>query len=317
MQALLLAVAGFGEDEPPDFVKDRNVVIPIGNGKYLTMPMPLGFNIIPNISRISTEFVLGGFKNPTKHLAHMLHQFADTFNPIGNAGFSLQTITPTAIDPLAALTENRDWTGKKVAKEDFNSNDPTPGYTRAKDTASEVSKVLSYWMNIGSGGTDYQKGLVSPTPDQLDYLIGQAFGGVGREALKVEQTITSTISGEDLPPNKIPVVGRFYGDTKGPSGISAKFYDNMERLNGHKREIEGRREDKGDVFGYMRENPEARLVRAAKDADSDVQKLRKQKRELLEKDASKERIKLIEQRINARMKRLNDRVETMRQRQVD
>lgn len=317
VQALLLAAAGFDEGEPPDFVKDRNLIIPLKNGKYLTVPMPLGFNIIPNISRITTEFALGGFKNPTKHLAHLIDQFADTFNPIGNAGFSLQTITPTAIDPLAALTENRDWTGKPIAKEDSNSMAPTPGYARAKDTASAISKTLSYWINLASGGTKYTPGLISPTPDQLDYLIGQATGGVGREALKIEQTVTSTMTGEELPPNKVPFFGRFYGDTKGQSGISSKFYDNLKTLNVHEAEIKGRRKDRGDVMGYLRDNPDARLVNLANDAERDIQRLKKQKRELLEKDAPKERVKLKEQQITARMDRFNKRVEELRAKQAD
>jgi hypothetical protein len=55
-QAMLLAAFGFDEDEPPDFVKERNIVIPTGGGKYITVPMPLGYNVIPNTSRILTEW---------------------------------------------------------------------------------------------------------------------------------------------------------------------------------------------------------------------------------------------------------------------
>lgn len=309
MQALLLAAAGFGDDEPPEFVKSRNIVIPVGDGKYVTIPMPLGFNLIPSISRLTTEFALNGFREPTKKLANFIDLFADTFNPIGNAGFSLQTIAPTAIDPFAALAENRDWTGKPIAKENINSMSPKPGYLRYKDTASEISKTLAYWMNIASGGTKYKPGLVSPTPDQLDYLIGQATGGVGREALKVEQTVTSGFTGEDLPPHKIPLVGRFYGDTKGQSSVAARYYENIKMLNAHEEEIKGLKKDNGDVKGYKERNPEARLIGFANDIESDVSELRRKKRKLLEDDAGKDRIKMNELRITARMKRLNDRVE--------
>jgi hypothetical protein len=309
MQALLLAAAGFDDDEPPEFIRSRNLIIPIGNGKYLSVPMPLGFNILPSLSRIPTEFVLSGFKKPGKRIVDILDLFADTFNPIGNAGFSLQTIAPTVVDPLAAIAENRDWTGKPIAKKDMSQSSPTPGHTRAKDTASEISKVLSRWINAGSGGTQYKPGIISPTPDQLDYLIGQATGGVGREALKAEQTITSTMTGEDLPPHKIPLLGRFYGDTKGQSGVAAKFYDNLKELNEHEAELKGRRKDKGDAKGYLRDHPEALLVPLANQIERDIQDLRRRKRELLEKDASKDRIKLVEQQISARMQRLNDRVE--------
>jgi hypothetical protein len=315
MQAVLLALAGFDDDEPPEFVRSRNLIIPTGGGKYLTIPMPLGFNILPGVSRIATEFVLGGFKNPSKKILHIVDLLADNFNPIGNAGLSLQTIAPTAIDPLAALSENRDWTGKPIAKKDMSQSAPTPGHTRAKDTASEIGKWVAYGLNALSGGTKYKPGIVSPTPDQIDYLIGQVTGGVGREALKLEQTVTSTVTGEDLPPHKIPLVGRFYGDTKGQSAVASKFYDNIKKLNEHEAEVKGRRKDKGDVTGYLRDHPEAMLTGVANQVERDVADLRKRKRELLEKNANKERIKMVEQQIANRMKFLNDRVEKAEKRQ--
>ena len=47
MQALALAAAGFDDDEPPEFVRERSLIIPIGDKKYVTIPMPLGFHARP------------------------------------------------------------------------------------------------------------------------------------------------------------------------------------------------------------------------------------------------------------------------------
>lgn len=308
MQAMMLAMAGMDDDEPPEFVRDRAIIIPTGDGKYISIPMPLGFNVLPNFGRIMTEFVLSGFKEPQKRIVHLLDVVADSFNPIGNAGISMQTIAPTVLDPMAALAENKDWTGKPIARNDFNSLNPTPGFTRAKDTASVLSKAIAEGMNWMTGGTDYKPGAFSPSPDQIDYLIGQLTGGVGREYLKAEQTVTSLFSGEELPTHKIPLVGRFYGDTTGQSSQGSAFYSNLKEINSHEAEINGRRKNREDVAGYIRDNPESRLVIMANHAEREVGKLRKQKRMLIENDASPERIKLIEQRITATMKRLNDRV---------
>jgi GGDEF domain-containing protein len=311
MQAALLA-ANFGDDEPPEFVRSRNLIIPLGDGKYFTIPMPLGFHVLPNIGRIPTEFVLSGFKNPTKRIADFVGLFADAFNPIGNAGISLQTISPTVVDPLAALAENRDWTGKPIAKQDFNPLSPSPGHTRSKDTAFWLSKKISYALNALSGGTDYKPGLISWTPDQIDYIAGQVGGGVGREIMKLEQSVTSTVSGEELPMHKIPFFGRFIGDTTGQSAEGGKFYAAIKRLNEHEAEIKGlRSEGKAqEALEYLRDNPEARLVTLANRAERDVQKLRKQKREAVEKDQT-ERVKTLEKLITMRMKTLNDRVKEL------
>ena len=312
VQALALAAAGFDDDEPPDFVKERNLIIPLANGKYLTIPMPLGYNVIPNTSRVLTEFAMSGWRDPSKRVGQIAGAFMEMFNPIGNAGWSAQTLAPTIVDPLVALSENRDWTGKPIAKKDMNSLNPTPGYTRAKETASWFGKELSYFLNLASGGTKYKPGLVSPTPDQIDYLIGQVTGGVGRELQKVEQTVTSSVTGEELPPYKIPLAGRFYGDSKSSASESNRFYENLTRLNEHENEIKGRRKNRENPGEYLRENPEARLVNMANQVERDVSEMRKRRREMLEKGASKESIKLIEERITTRMKRFNDRVRVLR-----
>lgn len=317
MQALMFAAAGFDDGEPPEFVKERSLILPTfgigGDGKYLALPMPLGFHVIPSFSRIVTEWAMSGGKNTAKRTADIFGLFASSFNPIGSAGFSIQTIAPTAADPFVALSENRDFTGKPIAREDLSGLKQTPGYTRAKDTASWFSEKLSYYLNLASGGTQYQSGVFSPTPDQIDYLFGQVTGGVGREGMKVEQAIITAFTGEDLAPNKVPLLGRFYGDTEGKSAESGKFYNNLKRMNGHKLEIDGRRKNRENVTEYLRDNPDAMLVAAAMRTQNDVGDLNKLKRKLMEKDVSKERIKLIEIQIAAKMKRLNDRIESVRE----
>ncbi|WP_297360285.1 LPD38 domain-containing protein [Thauera sp.] len=308
LQAVTLAAAGFDDEEPPEFVRERSIVIPLGDGKYASIPMPLGFHVIPSTSRILTEWALSGFRDTTKRFGDFVALFADTFNPIGNAGWSMQTLAPTALDPVAALAENRDWTGKPIAQQDFNSLRPTPGHARARDTASELSKALAYWVNLATGGTDYKPGLISPTPDQIDYLIGQITGGVGREYLKAEQTAMSLWTGEDLPPHKIPLLGRFYGDTTGQSSEATRFYNNLRDINLHRAEIEGRRKDGGDVQGYLRDNPEARIGMAGPiQVEGQVRKLREAKRTAVERgDAA--RVRAIDGQITTAMRRFNERV---------
>ena len=308
MQAALLAAAGFDEEEPPEFVRERNIIIPLGGDKYFAFPMPLGYHVIPGFSRIITEWALSGFKDTPERIASLTGMFLEAFNPIGNAGWSVQTLAPTFADPLVALSENKDWTGKPIARKDFSSMDPTPGYTRAKDTASEFSTQIAKFLNYASGGTEFRPGVLSPTPDQIDYLIGQAFGGLGREATKLEQTVLKTATGEELPPYKIPLVGRFYGETKSSAAESNRFYKNLTLLNEHENEIKGRR-DKGQPIGdYLKDNPEARLAPMARKTYKDIQQLRKRREQLVERDAPRESVKAVEEQIKRRMATFNERV---------
>lgn len=309
MQALLLAAAGFDDDEPPEFIRERNLILPIGGGKYLTLAMPLGLHVIPGIGRIATEFVLSGGKDPLKRIAAFGSMFADAFNPIGSAGWSLQTITPSVVDPFAALAENKDFTGKEIYREDFNKLNPTPGHARAKDVATIWSRYISEALNFMTGGTEFKPGMFSPSPDSIDYLIGQVTGGIGREANKVAQTVGSGISGEDLPLYKIPLVGRFVGDTEGQSGVSAKFYDAIKQINMHEAQYKGLIKDgrSAEAREYLAENQAVKLIMAGNHAELAVRKLRTMKRDLIEADADQDRVRAIDDRITETMRRFSER----------
>lgn len=310
-QALTLAAMGYDENEPPDFVKDRNVIIPIGDGKYLAWPLPLGYHVIPAIGRILTEWAISGGKDTSKRVAHLTSLIFDAFNPIGNAGWSFQSVAPTIFDPMVALFENRDWTGKRIAKEDFNKLDPTPGYTRAKENASRIGKEISYYLNLMSGGDKDVKGVISPTPDQIDYLIGQAFGGLGREVLKVAKTAEATVTGEELAPYNIPLAGRFYGNTKASYAESNKFYQNIEKLNTLENQIQGRQKRGESTADFVKENPEVRLIAASNQIERNISALRKRKEKLIKDGAPRASVRAVENQITAQMKKLNEKMDEL------
>jgi hypothetical protein len=314
MQALLLAAAGFDDEEPPEFIRSKNILIPTGDGNYVAFPMPLGFHVIPGISRILTEWAMSGFDDTARRVTDLTGLFLDAFNPVGNAGWSAQTLAPTFADPIVALFENKDFTGKPISKEDMFSLNPTPGYSRAREGANFLTTALAEFLNAASGGDKDRQGVISPTPEQIEYLIGQATGGVGREFVKLTTTIDKTITGEDLPPYKIPLYGRFVGETKSAAAESNKFYKNMKELNELNNVVTGRRERKEPLGDFLKENPEARLLPLANKTFKDVQELRKRRKALLERDAPKESIQAVEKLITRRMQVLNERVKAMEDR---
>lgn len=307
MQSILLAAAGFREDEPPEFVKQRNFIIPTPDGNYLTIPYPLGFNLLPNIGRLTTEFMISGGKNPAKRAGDLMGSVADAFSPIGSSGLSMQTIAPTVLDPLAALEANKDAFGRPIYKEDRATN-PTPGYLRSRENASEMNKAIAYFFNLASGGTKYSKGFFSPTADELDYVVGQVTGGLGREIMKTGQTIKAAGTGEDLPAYRVPLLGRFYGETESNAAESQRFYNNITRMADHENEIKGRIKNKESVASYYKDNPEARLYQQANTIENQINALNKQKKEFIEKGLPKDRIKRIENQKASIMKRFNDQL---------
>ena len=310
MQALLLAAAGYDDDEPPEFVKERSLILPIGDGKYLSLAMPLGFHVLPGIGRIGMEFLMSGGKDPLKYAASLAAMMANTFNPLGSAGLSLQTITPSVVDPLAALAENKDFAGREIYRESFNAMNPETGNSRARDVATPWSRLISASINYLTGGSEYRPGMFSPSPDAIDYLIGQATGGVGRELGKASQTATAIATGEDLPLYKVPLAGRFIGDTEGKSGESQKFYNNVREINSLEREYKGLLKDqlKEEAISFAKENPGVRLILAGNAAENQVRKLRSMKRDLVDRGADRETVRAVEDKISQSMNRFNEQV---------
>jgi hypothetical protein len=307
MQAVMMATAGFEEDEPPDFVKDKNFVIPYGDKKYIAIPMPLGFNVIPSFGRRIAEFVMSTDKNVGKAVFEMGNMILDGFNPLGSATFA-QTLTPTLIDPVIALGENKDFAGKPISRDDINSLNPTPGYTRGRDNASALSTGLAYAVNLLSGGTEFKKGVISPTPDQIDYLIGQVTGGVGREVLKVEKSIGAAVKGEELATFNIPIVGRMIGDIKQKTVETSRFYDNIRSMNEHQQEIDGRLKEGEDVESYLNKYPEAGLYKYADRVYNKVNKLKQERKKMKEGGASDEDLKGYDEAILSIMAGFNETV---------
>ncbi len=310
-QALMLAAAGFGDDEPPEHVRERNLVIPnpLSDKGYSTIPLPLGLHVLPNLGRIPTEFALGGFENPAAQVLKVAGLFADAFNPVGNSGLSAQTIAPTVLDPWVALTENRDFAGREIAKKSFNPI--TPGHALARDTATAHAKLIAEAINFLSGGTAHVRGALSPTPDQIDYLIGQFTGGVGRELSKLQQSAVGAAPGDDVPWHKVPVLGRFYGDANSPSAKQAAFYNHLDSIARHAEQVKGLRlEGEAQAANaYLQEHPEARLALAAKATSRAIQKMREQRRELEQQGAAREQVRQIEEQMTARMEQFNAQVE--------
>ena len=303
LQALVSMITGMDDDDweaIPDFIKMRNIIIPTSDGKYIQIPMPLGYNIIPNISRIATELFLSGGKNPGKKILELATVFLDNANPLGSSTIA-QTMVPTIADPIVALAENKNFAGQRIYKENIGGREK-PGFTRSRDSSSAVSRYLAEGINNLTGGDKYKPGMLSPTPDQLDYIFGTLTGGVGRELLKAYQATELAANGERVPLHRRPIINRFYGSTEEDVSQSSRYYRNMNELNALEDGIKGRRRDGVDTEAFMRENPESSMIARSNAVERLVNKWR-QERHKVEFDA-----KMSEADRTSRLKELDARI---------
>lgn len=303
-QAAILAMAGFDEDEPSEFIKQKNFVIPTFDGGYVMVPMPLGFNILPNIGRIISEIAFGDKKSGTRKVGDLMEAVVSSFNPLGG-GNMVQMVMPTVLDPIANVIINRDSFGRPISRED-RALSPSPGYLRSRESAGVIAKGIAEFLNYVSGGTEFNKGAFSPTGDDINYVVAQYLGGVGREAMRAKEFATSIGKEEPFEPYKVPILGKVYGDINAPASVANKFYLNVKQMAEHENELKGR---KGPaISAYIKENPEARLSKIANNLENQISKLNKTKREFIERNAPEDRIRRIEEQKLRMMKQFNEQV---------
>ena len=314
IQAIALAMAGYDDDEPPEYLKDKNLIIPLGD-TYLIAPLPLGLNIFPGIGRIATEYVLGkmgfitGAKGGASKVGDVLALALDTFNPLGGGSLA-QMMTPTIADPIIALRTNKDAFGRPISKEDMSSH-PTPGYLRSRENVNVIAQGISEFLNYASGGNEDVKGGFSPTADQISYFAGQYTGGVGRELMKGVDFGSSLFTDEPLPSYRVPIVGKMYGETSSPSAIQDKFYKNVVLMSEHEDSLKGRLKRHEDRQEYMQEHPEARLWKMANSIENQISALNKQRKQLIESGAPDSKIENNRERKTHLMEKFNDKVKEL------
>ena len=314
MQAALLAAAGFGGDDPPEWVKSKNLVIPTGDGKYITIPMPLGFNVFPNVGRLVAEYMMiqagamEGRRDMKKTITSIFSAMVDSVNPLGSSTFA-QTLAPTIVDPFVAIAENKDAFGRPISRED-KALAPTPGYKRSRDNANFISQGLAYGLNFITGGGTKGIGLVSPTAEQISYVAGQYAGGVGKLAIQTGEYVKSKFTGEEVQPYQVPIAGKLYGDINTPAAVAGKFYENIKVMADHERIVKDMK-GKG-VEAYYKEEPEARLWRRANYVENEVVRLKKEKKDLIAKNAPANQIKRKDEAIKEKMEGFNKEVSKVR-----
>jgi hypothetical protein len=312
MQSVLLAAAGIDEDDIPEPIKAKNFVIPVGGeGKYLTIPYPLGFNIFPNLSRNASEFAISGFRNPGKHLSNGISSIADAFDPLGSSG--LLSFAPTITHIPLSLMANKDEFGRPIHRED-RATAPTPGWERSRDNANVVAQMLAYGINaVTSGFEPHSKGLWSPTAEDIQYTAGQLTGGVGREIMKGAEVTKTAAASEDVPAHRIPLVGNFYGEAHSPSAVSSKFYENVTKLADHENVIKGKQQDKENPTQYYKDHPEAKLWKTANNIENQINALNKRKHVLMQNNAKKEALQAIENQKIVIMDRFNKKLKAIQE----
>lgn len=289
LQALALASAGYDDDELQEFTKSRAFIIPMGldqEGKkvYAQIPLPLGLHVLPNTGRILTELLMSGGEGLGEKSFKAIAEVAAAMNPLGGGdvttmpGF-LTTLAPTVVDPAIELVTNKNFAGNDIERESFSETDTRPGTARAREstlrsTTGQVYTGIAEAINALTGGSRYEAGLASPTPERVRYLAQTVGGGVLRE---LEKIVNGATGDEPVKPHQIPVAGRFYGAVDDEQVQTSRYYRTKEKVEQLRSTYNTIRKagDAEAMAQFIRDNPEVMYATLLSRIQRDITKLNK------------------------------------------
>lgn len=304
----LYNVLGGGDDNPyndlPEWVRRNNLCIYVGNGQFVTIPLPIELRAFYGLGDYAYRLSTGREKpTPTGIAKGTVSQLADLLplNPTGNEG--LKTFMPDALSPIfETYVWNEDFTGKPIAKlTPFNERDPEwkRVYKGTSGWLVDASKFFNDLTNGGGPGSDFRKGFIDFNPAKVENLLESYFGGMAKFLNQSGKTIyygaKSMAEGEmdeNLVARNVPIVNRVYNkvdDRNAFSGINTEYFnlrDEMEQfkyeLNGVKKNYRNNPEEyrqivNSDMFRkYMRYKPYQdrldRLYKMAKELEGQERK---------------------------------------------
>ena len=285
-------------DEIPDYVLEHNFVMmdPLGllenlgmKQGYIAIPMPHGFNAFHNLGRNMSAMLSGSPRwTPQRAAQSIVMTALDSFNPLGGASSFFNFVAPTVVDPLVDLTANRDFANRPIVPERPGFGVPTPQSQLFWNSTAEPFKVIAEQLNSLTGGNVIRRGMIDISPEVLEYWYDYSLGAAGAFIMRGfnfgTETAPKILRGEfsDLELGQIPFIRRVVGNITERDNTQA-YYENAERILTLDKELKHFR-DTGNVPALresMRENRlDMRLVPAFRNADSQLQKLRRQLKEI-------------------------------------
>jgi hypothetical protein len=202
-------------------------VLPGTGGKYISMPLPYGYNAFFNLGYALHDMQMKR-KTPTRVASELLSTMFMAFSPMaGNLPEAGATaMLPTVAQPPIRISANQGDFGNKILPGDDNK----PDSERYKPSSrGEPLQRATDWLNQATGGDHHIPGGVSVSPETLSYVYRFVLGGVGQFMADGYHLTQQIIYGNSVEPDRRPFVKDFYGEHE-PEKDGSLFYDRVRDL---------------------------------------------------------------------------------------
>lgn len=310
----LLMMAGMDDDEwekIPEHVKERNLLIPLGNGRLFKIPLPYQYSIFSYAAMKATEAMMGKRSAVEAAVSSTMKAMGDTFPvrlPEGDGPTDwrrLRGVFGTAASPFLDLGFNRNFFGEPIYRERM-PGESDPNSQLGLRATGEGWKNAAQTINRLTGGTDNVSGFIDPQPEMLKYVVEFALGGAARTLFvgTKEYEDTDSLVGAVTKPFINTVLFK-------PTALqnARVYYDNILELKQRRAEWESLGgQEKAEYF--QRYRPEIQLANKAKSVETRLRSLQRQRRLIEESNQPEDTIDARVDEIENRMAEIYDQFAT-------
>lgn len=214
--------------QTPDYVKDRNIVINLGDDEQFTIPLPYEYSLFWSLGNMLSDAIHGanGWKLGVRLSDAIMGNFSPIGNPIEGGEATPVQILPTALKMIVAPTlgsEGQDSFGRPLLPKKFSEAKPD-SQTMFRSSKGSPYASIAEGLNSATGGDAYHKGHVDISPETLKYWVSSLTGGTGKFAMDSITLGSNIAQGVDtVELREMPVVRKFVRES-GVSDARQLFY---------------------------------------------------------------------------------------------
>jgi predicted RNA methylase len=241
MEALLGASGDDSEEYEriSEWERERNLVVmrhPLGMGEpgeYWKIPLPYGFNALKVLGTEMGRAVLLG-RPAAEAAGNTVAATLNAFNPLPGNMF------PSVAAPFFEVYANTNFFGSQI-KPDY-PNDARPPSEQFFPSAPDWSVAVARWLNGATGGSPYEAGAVSISPESIDHVLSFYAGGTGREIKRATELYQDAVAGRATEVGQVPLARAVMGDTTDEIPTNFAYRDLRLEVESVEDAIEGWRE---------------------------------------------------------------------------